>query len=162
MSTDQTVDWKFAHNFLFHSALLDVITKQHITLSADSSTVHGGKTSHQQFSSFNSVWSVSVRSGTATSSVRIFAFSAASRTVSSTVHKLYCRSEVFKYSNACGTMFSSVSIKYINKRGQLLSPDGRHFIPLSLTIMHSDEIGSCSEDYCWCLIFGWIFLGVFG
>jgi len=83
-------------------------------------------------------------SGTPTSSVRNFAFSAASRTVSSTVHKLYCRSEVFKYSNACSTMFSSISIKHINKRGQLLSPDGRHFIPLSPTIMHSDELRSFS------------------
>jgi len=152
MSTAQTVDWQFAHNFLFHSAQLDVITKQHSTLSADSSTVQGGKTNHQQFSSFNSVWSVSVSSGTATSSVRNFVFSAASRTVSSTVHKLYFRSEVFKYSNDCCTMFSSISIKHINKRGQLLSPDGRHFIPLSPTIMHSDGLRSCSEDYCWCLI----------
>jgi hypothetical protein len=45
-------------------------------------------------------------------------------------------------------MFSSVSIKYINKLGQILSPDGRHFIPLSPTIMLSDELRSCSEDYC--------------
>ena len=30
-------DWQFAHNFLFHSALLYVITKQHSTLSAHSS-----------------------------------------------------------------------------------------------------------------------------
>jgi len=30
------VNWQFAHNFLFHSALLYVITKQHSTLSADS------------------------------------------------------------------------------------------------------------------------------
>jgi len=148
MSTGQTVDSHFAHNFLFHSALLNVITKQHSTLSADSSTVHGGETSHQQFSSFNSVLSVSVMSGAANSYDRNFAFSAASRTVSSTVHKLYCRYEVFKYSNACSTMFSSISIKHINKRGQLLSPDGRHFIPLSPTIMHSDELRSCSEDYC--------------
>jgi len=36
MSSDQIVDWQFAQNFLFHSALLDVITKQHNTLSADS------------------------------------------------------------------------------------------------------------------------------
>jgi len=36
MSTDQIVDWQLAQSFLFHSALLDVITKQHSTLSADS------------------------------------------------------------------------------------------------------------------------------
>ena len=44
------------------------------------------KTHRQQFSSLNSVCFVSVMSGTATSSVISFTFSAASRTV----HKLYC------------------------------------------------------------------------
>jgi hypothetical protein len=152
MSTDQKVDWEFADNFLFHSALLDVITKQHSTLSADSSNVHGGNTIQQKFSSLNSVWFVSVRSGTASSSFSNFAFSAASRIVSSTIHKPYCRSELFKYSTACSTMFSSVSIKYNNTRSQLLSPDGRHFIPLSPTVTDCDELRSCSEHYCWCLI----------
>ena len=93
------------------------------------------KTSHQHFSSLNSVWFVNVSSGTATSSVISFAFisssrTAASGTVSSTVHKLYCSSELFKYSNACNTMFSYISIKYIYICRHLLRTEGRHFIAL--------------------------------
>ena len=52
-----------------------------------------------------------IRSGAATSSVTSFVCSAASGTVSSTVHKLYCRCVVFKYSTVCSTVFSSVSTK---------------------------------------------------
>jgi hypothetical protein len=62
MSTEQTLHWQFAHNCLFHSAPLHVITKKHRTLSADSCTVHGQQTRQQQTSSLNSVWFVKVRS----------------------------------------------------------------------------------------------------
>jgi hypothetical protein len=58
-------------------------------------TCMAGRQSNQQFSSVNSVWSVSVRwAGTASSSVRNCAFSATSRTVV-VCQQLYCRSEVF-------------------------------------------------------------------
>jgi len=100
----------FVHNFLFHSALLDVITKKHIWLSAPSCTLHGGETCHQQLRSLNFVLFVKVRSEPANSSVTRFVCSAASVTVSSTVHKVYCRCVVFKYSIGCNTVFSSVSV----------------------------------------------------
>jgi hypothetical protein len=86
---------------------------------------------HWHLITLNSVCFLSVRSGTATSSVISLAFRAASGTVSSTVHKLYCNSEVFKYSTACTSTFSCISIKYVHKRDHNLSPEGRHFIPLS-------------------------------
>ena len=69
------------------------------------------KSHHQQFSSLHSVPFVSVRSVAANSSVTDFAFRAASCTVSSTVHELYCRCEVFKYSTVCSKMFSCISVK---------------------------------------------------
>jgi len=48
------------------------------------------KSRHLQFSSLHSVWFVSVRSVAASSSVTEFAFRAASCTVSTSVHELYC------------------------------------------------------------------------
>jgi len=110
-STDQTLHWQFARNFLFHSAMLDVITKKHRTLSADSCTLHGRETYHQQLSSLNYVWFVKVRSGAATSPDTSFFFSAANHTVNSTVHKVCCRCDVFKCSTGCSTEFSSVSVE---------------------------------------------------
>ena len=55
MSTDQSAHSQFPHDFLFHSVLLDVIAMKHITLSADSSTLHCVETRHYQMSSLNSV-----------------------------------------------------------------------------------------------------------
>ena len=107
-------DWHYAHNSVpFCTAIRNYKAAQY----AISRQL---KSRHQQFSSLNCVWFVSVRSGTANSSVRSFTFSAANRTVSSTVHKLYCRSEVFKYSTACSKMFSTfIGNKHIHKRAQL-------------------------------------------
>ena len=104
MPTDQSVHWQFAHNFIpFCTAISNYKAAQY----AISRQL---KTRHQQFSSLNCVWFVSVRSRAANSSLEI----SSSVSVCSTVHKLYCRSEASKYSAACGTMFRNSSIKYIN------------------------------------------------
>jgi hypothetical protein len=63
---------------------------------------------------------------------------------------------VFKYSNGCSTVFNSSSVKYINKRGHLLSPEGRNFIPFSPIVTHFGELRYCSEDYCWCCSEIWL------
>ena len=98
-------DWQFALNSVPFCTAISNYKESQYAISRQL------KTRHQQFSSLNCVWFVSVRSRTVNSSVRSFAFSAANRTVSSTVHKLYCRSEVFKYSTACSTMFRYIYMK---------------------------------------------------
>jgi len=69
------------------------------------------KSRHQQFCSLYSVSFVTVRSAAASSSVINFAFREASCTISSTVHELYCRCELFKNSNVCSKMFCCISVK---------------------------------------------------
>ena len=73
------------------------------------------KTRHQQFSSLNYVWFVSVRSVAASSSVTNFTFKAPSVTVSSTEHKLYCQQHcTYTVLWAALNINCTVGVKWLN------------------------------------------------